>query len=228
MNPSTSLCSSNFDHLPPPPTLNHNDTVWQTFDSPTLANQVHAIFLPRMEDILNDEVLLELFRSAERLLKKQPGHAKITPRFYSTLRDHVHFRKPANENRVFFGEPTGRYSVVHPASVVVFISAHTQPRHLPRTITASYPATRKDLAEFRMPIRARRAPHPAKQLLQRMHHMSSRTNLSRPPTFHFHIPSPNVTRRPRYSIGALFRLLRLYHRSHHLRARARLRRRPLS
>ncbi|RUP48966.1 hypothetical protein BC936DRAFT_143555 [Jimgerdemannia flammicorona] len=127
MNPSTTLCSSNFDHLPLPPTLNHNDTVWQTFDSPTPANQVHAIFLPRMEDILNDEVLLELFRSAERLLKKQPCHAKITPRFYSTLRDHVHFRKPANENRVFFGEPTGRYSVVHPASVVVFISAHTQP-----------------------------------------------------------------------------------------------------
>ncbi|RUS32864.1 hypothetical protein BC938DRAFT_474013 [Jimgerdemannia flammicorona] len=122
MNPSTTLRSSASDHLPPRPTPTLL-TRSGKHSFPMLANQEYAVFQPRKDDILIDVDVLELFRCAERILKKQPGLAKIILRSYYTLLDHVHFSKKANENLVFFRQPTGRYFVVHPASFVATISA---------------------------------------------------------------------------------------------------------
>ncbi|RUS24642.1 hypothetical protein BC938DRAFT_473285, partial [Jimgerdemannia flammicorona] len=124
MNSSTTLRSSASEHLPPPPPPNLDDTVRQTSDSPTLANQDYH---PCVEDILNDEQLLDFFRSIKRLLQKKPSTdllAKIIFCFWYTLRGHVvQFNKQANEDRIVFREHSGACFTVHLASVITTISA---------------------------------------------------------------------------------------------------------
>ncbi|RUS35590.1 hypothetical protein BC938DRAFT_473579 [Jimgerdemannia flammicorona] len=186
MDPSTTFLSSAFDHLPPLPQPNLDGTIWETFECLRLANQEYAVFQPHP----HRRGFFGTFHCAIRPLKKKPSTDRLTKIifcFCHTLRDHILFIKQANEDRVFFREQTGSDLVVHLASVVATMSAHTPHLPLPQNRTPSIlPHERIQRPPDRPSELERR-----QKFVQSTHSTSSTTNHSRPYSIpESHTPSP--------------------------------------